>query len=169
MIGVPYPHMALNSHNSAGPDYKMWNTWKVPKSTSVSHMVEWIAKVARSAPGGSLSTLVINSHGEPGKIKIGQGITRDDVEKFAILKADNLVERIWIVACKVAKIGEAGSITDGNYFCYRLAQEAGVFVKAGSASQMSAWNLPLVDNVPFGFIDDWEGTVYTWNPKGAPI
>jgi len=165
MIGVPYPHMVLNSHNVPGIEYKMWNTWKVPKSTSVDHMVEWVAKVARGAPGGCLSTLIFNSHGKPGKISIGQGITRNDVEKFAALKKESLVDRIWIIACKVARIKEAGSITDGNYFCYRLAQEAGAFVKAGSANQTPHY----IFDVPYGYIDDWESTVYTWNPKGEPI
>lgn len=165
MIGVPYPHMVLNSHNVPGVEYKMWNTWKVPKSTSVDHMVEWIAKVARGAPGGSLSTLIFNSHGKPGKIGIGQKITLNDVEKFAVLKKESLVGRIWIVACKVARIAEAGTVKDGNYFCYRLAQESGAFVRAGSASQIGH----LICDIPYGYIDDWEGTVYSWNPKGEVI
>lgn len=168
MISVPYPHMALNSHDVPGIEYKMWNTWKVAKSTSVDQMIENIARVAKTAPGGCLSTLIFNSHGKPGKIHIGQGITRNDVEKFASLKAGNLVTRIWIVACKVASIKKAGSITDGNYFCYRLAQEAGAFVKAGSTTQTGQWNLPF-NGLPYGFIDDWEGTVYTWNSKGELI
>lgn len=165
MISVPYPHMALNSHDVPGIEYKMMNTWKVPQSTTVDQMIEWIAKVARGAPGGCLSTLIFNSHGEPGRIKIGQHITREHVGKFAVFKNEGLVERIWIIACKVARIGKAGSIEDGNYFCYRLAQEAGTFVKAGSANQTPHY----IFDVPYGHIDDWEGTVYSWNPKGELI
>jgi hypothetical protein len=50
-IKVPFPHMALNSHNVPPPDYLMFNTWKVAASTTVSHMIGWTAKVARGGPG----------------------------------------------------------------------------------------------------------------------
>ena len=165
MIGVPYPHMVLNSHNVPGVEYKMWNTWKVAESTTVDQMVEWVAKVARGAPSGRLSTLIFNSHGKPGCIRIGQKITLEHVEKFKIFKQEKLVDRVWIVACSVARIKSAGQITDGNYFCYRLAQESGAFVRAGSASQMGH----LIVDIPYGHIDDWEGTVYTWDPDGKLI
>lgn len=164
MIKVPFPHMVLNSHNVPGEEYDMWNTWKVPKSTSVDHIVDWVATVAKGAPGGKLETLIFNAHGKPGKISIGQGITRNHVTKFSALSG--LVARIWIVACRVAQINGAGSITDGNYFCYRLAQESGAYVKASTAKQKGPPDLLVTDFIPYGYIDSWEGTVYRWNPKG---
>jgi len=164
MIKVPFPHMVLNAHSAPGEEFRMWNTWKVAKSTSVDDMVGWIATVAKSAPGGKLETLIFNGHGKPGRIKIGQGITRSDVEKFG--KLYGLVARIWIVACKVARIDDAGSITDGNYFCYRLAQESGAYVRASSATQIAYPNLLVANFIPYGHIDEWEGDVFTWNPKG---
>ena len=51
-IKVPFPHMALNSHNVPPPDYLMFNTWTVAASTTVSHMIGWTAKVAGGVPGG---------------------------------------------------------------------------------------------------------------------
>ena len=164
MIKVPFPHMVSNAHNVPGEEYEMWNTWRVPRSKSADHMIDWIATVAQNAPDGKLSTVIFNAHGKPGKIKIGQGITRDDVTKFSRLKG--LVDRIWIVACKVARIAGAGSITDGNYFCYRLAQESGAYVKASTATQTGITDLPIIDSIPFGYIDDWEGTVFRWRPTG---
>jgi hypothetical protein len=164
MIKVPFPHMVLNAHNAPGEEYRMWNTWKVPKSTSVDHMVDWISKVAKGAPDGKLETLIFNAHGRPGKISIGEGITRNDVTKFSVL--NGLVKRIWIVACKVARIKEAGAITDGNYFCYRLAQESGAYVRASSATQTTYPDLLVANFIPYGHIDEWEGEVFTWNPKG---
>jgi hypothetical protein len=166
MIKVPFPHMVLNAHSAPGEEYQMWNTWKVAQSTSVDQMVGWIATVAKSAPEGKLETLIFNGHGAPGKIKIGQHITRQDVEKFRVLKDNNLVKRIWIVACKVARIGEAGGITDGNYFCYRLAQESGAYVRASSARQYAYPDILVANFIPWGHIDEWEGDVFTWNPKG---
>ncbi|MEZ5426207.1 MAG: hypothetical protein R2747_08085 [Pyrinomonadaceae bacterium] len=169
MIAVPYPHMVLNAHNNPGVDFKMWNSWKVPESTSVSSMVSWIAKVARGAPGGCLSTLIFNSHGQPGQINIGYCISLSKVGLFNILRDENLVERIWIVACNVARIDKAGTKSDGNYFCYRLAQESGAFVRAGNGRQWGFPDLPFIDEVPYGYIDDWNGTVYSWNPRGELI
>src|SRR5262245_9384023 len=168
MIGVPYPHMVLNSHNVPAPDYKMYNSWKVEKGTSVEAMISNIAAVARHAPGGRLSTLIFNSHGEPGRIKIGAHITRADVAKFNVLKSESLVDRIWVVACRVALIDGGGSDTDGNYFCYRLAQESGAFVRA-STDYQKIMDIPFYDDVPYGYIDEWEGDVYVWDITGKVV
>lgn len=174
MIKAAFPHMALNSHNVPGEEYEMWNTMKVAKSTHIVHLLDWVKKVAKGAPGGKLQTLIFNSHGRPGKISIGQGIRRKDVEKFRVLKG--FVVRIWIVACSVAKIRRAGTITDGNWFCYRLAQESGAYVTASSVKQRGPRKNKTVrnwheweeknDSLPYGYIDDWELPVHRWTPKG---
>lgn len=166
MIKVPFPHMVLNAHNAPGEEYRMYNSWKVSATTTVDEMVSNIADVARNAPGGKLETLIFNGHGGPGRIRVGTGITHDHVGKFRVLGDAKLVERIWIVACKVARIKEAGAITDGNQFCYRLAQEAGAFVRASSATQITYPDLLIANFIPYGHIDEWEGEVFTWNPKG---
>lgn len=156
--------MVLNAHNVPGEEYQMWNTWKVAKSTSVDQMVSHIANIAKTAPGGKLETLIFNAHGSPGRIRIGTHIIYLDVEKFRPLR--DLVKRIWIVACQVAQIKETKSMTDGNRFCYRLAQESGAYVRAGTAVQITYPDLLITNFIPYGYIDEWEGEVFTWNPKG---
>ena len=160
--------MVLNSHSDTlGEEFEMLYTWKVPKSTSVKQMVYTIrhnAKTCKKSFGTVLETLILNAHGEPGKIKLGQNITRKEVKEFRRLRG--LVKRIWIVACEVAKMQNPGTITDGNWFCYRLAQEAKAKVKASAAVQYAFPNLYVVDFVPWGCIDDWQPPVYRWNKKG---
>ncbi len=168
IIPVPFPNMVLNAHNAPGEEYQMLFTWKVPQSTNVSQMIARIAndaKTSKIAFGKGLETLIFNAHGKPGKICIGQGITRNDVTEFRKLKG--LVKRIWIVACKVAKIKAAGTITDGNWFCYRLAQESGAYIKASSVNQVAYHKVYLIDFVPPGCIDSMEPPVIRWTPKGA--
>lgn len=170
MITVPFPHLVLNSHNVPGEEYEMLYTWKVPESTSVTQMVDYIktrAEICAETFEGKLETVIFNAHGKPGKIKIGHGITRNDVMNFDTLKG--LVGKIWIVACDVAHIKKAATITDGNWFCYRLAQESGAYVKASSNTQNVPYPdlSPVIDFMPNGCIDDWEEPVFEWDPSGA--
>src|SRR5947209_8064011 len=110
MIIVPFPHMCLNSHNVPGQKYKMWNTDTVPASKTVPEMVDQIVSIAKTAPGGCLETLIFNSHGHPGKISIGTTIDRSDCDegKFQPILDGGYVKNIWIVACRVAYIKNAG-------------------------------------------------------------
>jgi hypothetical protein len=163
-IKVPFPHMVLNSHNVPPPDYFMFNTWKVSASTTVSHMIGWTAQVARGAPGGNgLATLIFNSHGRPGNIEIGVGIGLSDASAFAAL--NGLVTRIWFVSCEVA--GDysqvASGAPDGKDFCKEVARAAGAYVKAGSAIQKAAKM-----SLAVGYIDQWEGELFVFDPKGNP-
>lgn len=170
MIKVPFPHMALNAHNAPGVEYKMWNTWKVPKDTPIAEIVSWVATVARNAPGQKLETLIINAHGNSAYVGIGAGIPMSKVGLFNVWKYEGLVNRIWLVVCKVALIEKAGDEKkDGNWFCYRLAQESGAFVTASKNRQIGEIDIPFIDDLPYGYIDNWEGTVYTWNPKGEIV
>jgi hypothetical protein len=174
MIKVPFPHMALNADDLPGEHFEMWNTGRVPKSKSAYQIADWIATVARGAPGGKLETVIFNCHGKPGRLLIGQGITRYNVHEFYILRS--LVERIWIVACKVAKVKKAGTVSDGYYFCRRLARKSGAFVIAStidqtqivSGSYRNSMCTPI-DNIPYGYIDDWEHPIFCWNPKGEIV
>jgi hypothetical protein len=162
-IKVPFPHMALNSHNVPPPDYLMFNTWKVAASTTVSHMIGWTAKVARGGPGGKLATLIFNSHGRPGNIDIGVGIGSSDAGAFAGL--NGLVKRIWFVSCEVA--GDysqvASGAPDGKDFCKEVARASGAYVTAGSAIQ-KAGKMSLA----VGYIDEWEGDLFIFDSDGNP-
>lgn len=66
MIDVEQPAIALNSHDAPGR-VRMWNTWDVEQDTTREHIVEWVAQVARTTPGGKLKNIVINCHGKPGR------------------------------------------------------------------------------------------------------
>lgn len=103
----PFPHMVLNSHNVPPPDYQMFNSWKVSKGDTPSFMVSQIRDIATGAPDGKLQTVIFNSHGSPGKIHIGTGITITNAPLFTKLKGG--VVQIWIVACEVA--GGSSSVT----------------------------------------------------------
>jgi hypothetical protein len=169
MIKVPFPHMCLHSHDVPGEKYKMWNTDTVPANKTVPEMVDQIVGIARTAPGGYLETLIFNSHGWPGRILIGTIIDRTDCDagKFKPILDGRLVRNIWIVACEVAYIEKAGTVSDGNYFCYRFAQSTGAYVTAGTAVQWSQKIYSFgIGKLPYGYIDDWEGEVFRWNPEG---
>jgi hypothetical protein len=60
-------------------------------------MAEWVAEVARGATNGKLKNLVLNCHGAPGYLELGQGITESDLREFRIWHG--LIEKIWIPAC----------------------------------------------------------------------
>src|SRR5262245_39711668 len=124
-IKVPFPHMALNSHNVPPPDYLMHNTWKVDESHSVSHIVGWVKEVAKGMPGGKgIKTLIFNAHGDPGTIYIGPGIRIPDLAAFQAWNSESgpLIKEIWIVACRVAGQPEfVSGGPDGEAFCREMA------------------------------------------------
>lgn len=162
VIKGPSPHMVLNSHNVPPPDYYMDTTWKVPDSTPVSQMIRRIAEAARATAGGTLTTVVFNSHGLPGHISLGVGIYPPDAAAFAGL--NGLVKRIWFVACRVADDYRetASAAPDGKAFCRDVAVAAEAYVTAGSANQ-TAGKMCIAP----GYIDEWVGEVFTFNPQGA--
>lgn len=156
-IAVPFPHMVLNAHDVPPPDYDMFNSWKVAQSESVDHMLDWIATVAKGAPNGKLATLIFNSHGQPGKILIGQGIDLNSLKSFSKLKG--LVLQIWIIACTVSKGSGFGRI-----FCGDMAKASGAYVTAAVRNQSTGQTAKF----PYGMVDEWEGEVYMFNPDGEP-
>ena len=101
MITIDYPHMGLNDER-APVFVQMWNTWKVLKSDTKQHIVDWTAAVARSTSAGKLASIVICCHGAPGYLALGDGIGIDDVGLFEAWQG--LVDKVWIRACLVARI-----------------------------------------------------------------
>ncbi|HEX2891366.1 hypothetical protein [Vineibacter terrae] len=158
MITLAQPSMALNAENVPGPDYKMWNTWRVPKGDTPSHVIGWTATVAKGASGGKLNALVINCHGRPAHLSLGTGFGWSEVPLFAGLAG--LVDDIYIVACKVVSFGGSA---DGNLFCGAIAKAAKANVYASNASQTTG----LWPSIPYGKIDGYEGKVWKWHPDGS--
>ena len=189
MIHLEGPHMGLYDSRSTNR-VQMWNTWAVSRSESIGHMVEWVAAVARSAPGGKLRNLVFRCHGDSGYLQMGAGIKLSDIPQFSAWRG--LVDRTYFSACSVAHIdsarsngGVAGSDgnlskssagvdaerrsnggvagSDGNRFCSEFARTVGCYLVAGTEPQVIGRNRVL----PYGCLDTFEGLVLTYSPAGG--
>ena len=165
MIHLDGPHMGLNDSRSTN-SVRMWNTWSVSTTETVAHMVDWVAEVARGAPGGKLKNVVLRCHGSPGYLQLGEGINRANVGTFRAWR--NLVEKVWFSACLVARIpappspGPGGG-SNGHVFCQEFARAAHCYVVAPTELQVIGRNRTL----PHGCLDTFEGLVLSYNPAGA--
>ena len=158
MITIAQPSMVMNAEGVPGPDYHMWNTWRVPKGDKPDHILGWAGAVARGAPGSKLNAVVINCHGDPAQLYLGTGISWPEVPLFSNLAG--CVDDIHIVACGVVTFGGAN---DGNLFCGAIAKAAKANVYASNADQTTgAWPY-----IPYGKIDGYEGKVWKWHPDGS--
>jgi hypothetical protein len=168
MIEIPQPAMVMNSHNVPPPDYKMTNSYKVGASHTPTGMLGNAARVFKEWKEKDASktlTLIINCHGiEYSKqggygLSVGTGIYMSDVIQFE--KIAPYVDRIYITACQAARITNPGSsFGDGNLLMGAIAKAANAEVVCSTANQYAP------PKVPFGHIDDYEGTVLVYGPKG---
>jgi len=170
MISIPQPAMAMNSHNVPLPHYRMANTWNVKADVGPAHLLGWAADVfkdfQKKNPDRTFFDLIINCHGKVGAsgkggygLSIGTGIRRDDVVHFE--KIAPYVNNIFLVACQAGFIDAAGGAGDGNLLCSAIAKAAQAHVWASTADQYGPpW-------VPFGCIDDMDGTVLVYGPDGG--
>jgi hypothetical protein len=158
MITLEQPSMALNAEGVPGPDYHMWNTWRVPATDSPSHILGWSATVAKGAPGGKLHNLVINCHGRAAHLGLGTGIGWPEVPLFSLLSG--FVDDIYFVACRVVSFTGTG---DGNLFCGAVAKAAQANVYASDHTQDTG----LWPYIPYGKIDGFEGKVWKWHRDGS--
>lgn len=161
MVTLDPPHMVINSADFGGKTgYQMWNTWNgVDNKTWRATIIRKVATVARSAPGGKLKNLVLNSHGSPGRIHLGVGFSLYNVKMFADWAG--LVEKIWIVACEVATVRRVGTKTDGNAFCMAFAKAAKAYIVASTNEQIAINKI-----YPYGKIDGFEGLALCYAPSG---
>src|SRR5512147_569146 len=103
MITIEQPALVLNAvTNPQIARYQMWNTGDVPSTKPSQEVIGWIRIVAGSAPGGKLKNVIIQCHGAPGYLAIGQGFSRSNVGLFR--GVSGLVDKIWVVACRPAFI-----------------------------------------------------------------
>ena len=164
MITLSQPSMALNAKDVPGPNYKMWNTWNdIPSTEDPGHILGWVGKVAKGAPGGRLNALVFNCHGNHAYLYMGTGIGWTQVGLFSLLldsSGKGLVDEIYLVACEVVSFSGTG---DGNLFCGAIAKKAQAYVYASSADQSTG----LWPYIPYGKIDGFEGKVWKWHPDGS--
>jgi hypothetical protein len=159
MFEIPQPSMALNAANVPPPDYRMWNTYKVAADDESTHVIGWASVVAKSLDSG-LKCLVLNSHGIPGKLLMGNGIDLSDAGLFS--QMNGKVNSIFIVACQVAK--SQGSV-DGNLLCTGIAKAAGAHVFCSTDFQSTG--LYGLIGLPVGTIDEYEGPIRRYDPDGS--
>lgn len=153
------PSLVLHSHDVPGYKYKMWATYTLPAQTQVYATVAHILYAESCVGDQFLHNVVINCHGLPGELLIGTGINFSTLGPFAALR-DKEVGRIWLVACNVHK-GAALVGSKGHDFCVALAQASGCTVMAADTFQYE-----YEDFLPFGYIDDFEGTLYAYDGSG---
>ena len=158
MITLEEPHMVINSKDLKGR-YNMWNSWNdVDSSVKGEKIIKWVATVAKGAPGGKLKNLIINCHGSPSRIKIGEGFGPNNVKLFSAWAG--LIDKLWLVACRVGRIT---SSADGNMFLYNIATNAKCHVVASTEVQIGRRI-----TYPYGKIDTFEGLLLSYTPgKGV--
>jgi hypothetical protein len=171
MFTLEQPSMALN--DTVGVPHsqiRMWNTWSVPQSDSRQHIIGWVKEVARGAPGGKLKNVVINCHGLPGSVLIGEGFSRSHTALFRDWAG--FVDKIWFVACLVARIPtpamqadldaryHAYNPSDGNIFCSEIARHAQAYVVAPTEEQRNRGGYGI------GQMPTFEGLLLSYGPRG---
>src|SRR5438309_988850 len=136
MITLELPHMGLND-SRAPASARMWNTWKISQTETREHILDWVATVARGAPGGWLKHVVFSCHGNSSYLQMGVGFDRTHTPLFK--RWGGLVDRIWFRACLVAHLDTPGSAAarDGNVFCSEVARAAQCYVVAPRAEQVN--------------------------------
>lgn len=153
----------------------MWRTVEGEEGMTAARLAGEIAaahKAALQTFRTGLENIVINCHGFRGGLHFGglsspdirHGNTqlRGDLAVLGILKPLN-IGTIWIVSCDVAG-GELG-----QRFCQTLASTAGTQVIASDTGQIvtNSQGLALAAMWFHDYIDDFEGTVYSFTPVGV--
>jgi hypothetical protein len=172
MFTLPQPSMALNDerrrYQPPGQSaqrlvIQMANTWGVTASMTRHHIVTHVADVALSTPGGRLHNVVINCHGLPGWLDLGEGFGQEHLPLFDAWRGR--VGKIWLIACQTARVSAviAGHPwpRDGNRFCSGLARAAATYVIASTETQVDR-----IVTMPVNQIPSFEGLVLSYDPQG---
>lgn len=170
LIRLKQPALALHSCDVPSYKHQMQTTWLMPAGANVQNVVYWIKTAIESTPDNYLNNVVINCHGNAGRLSVGGigfGFGIEGVKLFEALRGANGESRIgnmWLTACLVGSNPKIGTP-----FCRTLAKAANCTVIAGDLEQ----NInPLLDKTleyfrPFGCIDDFEGPVGQYDAEGG--
>lgn len=157
MIKLKQPSLALHSHDVPSYRYQMWQTWVMPEEATGQDVVNWILYARNHSPELMLRNVVINCHGEDGRLYVGGDgnptINNYNVGIFGTLRGKD-IGTIWLIACEVANTFK------GRYFCEHLAQLVGCSVVAADEEQYG------VTYCPWGCVDNYEGHTYEWDGSG---
>lgn len=178
MIKLDQPSLAIKTFNVPGPAYRMDQSIKLTNQANAQVVATQIQLAVTRSPQSYLKNVVINCHGGPGYLYIGEvkvkyldtngkkqkdhitnGIGSENVGLFAPLKGS--IGTIWIVACLV--MGESIDRA-GRNFCPQLAVAAGCNVVVGNVNQLV--KPAFLGPFPKDCIDDYEGTVYIFDANG---
>ena len=169
MFQVEEPAVALNDMRVRGHIH-MSRSLRIRQDDSRENIVGCVAGLAAQAPGGYLRSLVLNSHGAPGYLILGEGFWQPHAALFE--RWAGLVGNIWITACQIASRMPLekgwrlprelkGQVGDGFLFCREIAIRAHCNVIASLAMQ----DVPHT-TIPNGYIDAFEGTVICFRSTG---
>ena len=171
MLQLQSPALALNDVRCPGPVF-LDRSLKIQKDDSRQNIVNAVANYAAAAPGGRLKSLVLNCHGLPGYLIMGQGFSHAHVQAFQ--QWNGKIDTIWITACQIASrkyarpqtlqikgIGPCDA-SDGFIFCQNMARNAQAHVVASLDTQESPGRV-----IPKGNVDSFEGTHFCWRPDGS--
>jgi hypothetical protein len=177
------PSLLLNSYAFTdifgGCGMFMDITWNCPETTTAKDVVNWIGIACSQSPGKRLANIVMNFHGDPGQVHIGEAspeifpgpgkgvwvpatfndIDTKNVGTFSALRSYT-IGTIWFHSCALA----GGQV--GKRFCRQLALNAQCRVVAPEETQTEWFAFLNVLFMPRGCIDDYEGKVYLWLPNG---
>lgn len=156
MIRLEKYSLALNAVKVPGPDYRMDETVKMTATTTVYDVINYILSAVSNTSELKLENVVINCHGSPGVIYLGEKtyIRLQDVGLFNMVKG--YIGTLWITGCQVGS---------GQNFCSRLAVTTNCNVVAADVLQYinPGYYLRLF---PQNCIDEFEGTAYQWDAAG---
>ncbi len=165
MIMMEQPSVVFQAFD-VDADYKMQYTINLHQGATANYVVDKIIDIHQRTP---LRNIIFNAHGNSTKVAIGgkeinqPGIEPSTLSAFARLHSLN-VGTIWITSCNAAT-GQSG-----QSFCQSFAVTAGTQVIAGAALQeVGPWDWWRL-KAPFfqdGQIDDFEGAVFSFTPKGG--
>jgi len=177
------PSLLLNSYHFTdlfgGCGMFMDTTWNCPSKATVNDIVGWIGIAAAKAPERRLANVVLNFHGTPGTVYVGE--TTPEVfygpgkggyvpARYNVIDNGNAgtfwalrqyrIGTLWFHSCELA--GNA----DGRTLCRQIAIAARCRVVAAESTQEEWFASLNVLFMPRGCIDDFEGRVFLWDAKG---
>lgn len=171
-IELQGPSLLLNSYAFTGPfggcGMFMDETWNLDKKTKAKDVVNWIGVACKDAPGRRLANVVLNFHGKPGEVHVGEASPgystgRGGYQEATFHKIDNdnagafwslrqySVGTLWFHSCEIA----AGSA--GKSLCRQIAIAAHCRVVAAEDTQYEWWDFINAIFMPRHQIDDYEG------------
>jgi hypothetical protein len=169
MLMMKHPSFVINSCDVPGFQYRMnWWTINPQAGFTARELVNEITSadnMAKKSLNSPLLNVIINCHGSnAGGLAIGgKEFTHLDMKNVSlfILLAGRNIGTIWLVAC------EAAQGSQGKAFCQALAAISGCQVVAADEEQeVGVWGTYRLNMGAFNQIDEFEGNVYSFTPKG---